>query len=170
MTAPPLNIMLAAARAELFDETPTRLHTDHISTLLDADGSVTKDTDVGGVGLPFTAEFHSLLALRERYRPQYPMRNSMSEVTDWCLRQHPTHEDGLCGRVLVLAVRWAWGTDQISGLVLYPEPVVRSILIGALRHAADWRQVRLRPRKKSAADLVIESQNRRRSHASNATG
>lgn len=163
MTAPPLIVLLAAARAELEAETPMHIHTSHASKTEDADGHV--DADEGGIGLPFTEEFHRLLAMRSQPRQtEYLMRASLNEVTDWCRIQHPNHDaDGvyLCGEVISLAVRWSWGTEQISYHVLYPEPVVRSILIGGLQHAANWRQGRLRARPKTAADLVIESDARR---------
>lgn len=159
MTAPPLVVLLAAARAELDAETPLHIHTGHASKSIDADDQI--EVDEGGIGLPFTEKFWRLLNMRYHPRQtEYLMRASLNEVTDWCLRQHPTHEDGLCGRIVVLAVRWTWGTEQISYHVLYPEPVVRSILIGGLQHAAGWRQGRLQARPKTAADLVIESVDR----------
>jgi hypothetical protein len=160
MTAPPLYLMLTAARAELAAETPVRLHSPHASKTEDADGHI--EADEGGIGLPFTERFHRLISIRERPRQtEFLMRGSLDEVRDWCLRDHPTHDDALCGRVIVLAVRWTWGTEQISHLVLYPEPVVRSLLIHALQHAAGWRQARSTAKKPTAADIVIQEVDRR---------
>jgi hypothetical protein len=166
MTAPPLVILLAAARHELDAETPGRLHTSHAPKLTDADGAVSHDSDEGGIGLPFTGAFHRLLSIRERPRQtEYLMRGSLDEVADWCLREHPTHDDALCGRIIVRAVRWEWTTVEISLLVAYPEPQVRSMLIGALGHAADWRRARSSARKPTAADIVVEEIDKRRRYA-----
>jgi len=167
MTAPPLVILLASARDELAAETPIRIHTSHAPKLTDADGSATHDTDEGGVGLPFTGAFHRILSIRERPRQtEYLMRGSLLEVADWCLRQHPTHEEALCGRIVMKAVRSGWDTLDIAYLVAYPEPVVRSMLINALQHAAGWRHERSSARKPTAADLIIQEVDRRRAHRS----
>ncbi len=163
MTAPPLVVLLAAARYELDAETPLAINTEHASKTEDAEGRI--DVDEGGIGLPFTEKFHRLLGIRSHPRQtEYLMRGSLDEVTDWCLREHPTHDDALCGRIIVRAVRWDWTTVEISLLVAYPEPQVRSMLIGALGHAADWRRARSSARKPTAADIVVAEVDKREAH------
>ena len=77
---PPLARLIAEARAELRAETPVRIHTGHAPKLVDADGVTSHYPDEGGVGLPFTAQMHRLLALRERFTPEFLMRESLLEV------------------------------------------------------------------------------------------
>lgn len=169
--APPpglLTELISVARAELQAETPVRLHTSHAPKLTDADGSATHDTDEGGVGLPFTGAFHRLLSIRERPRQtEYLMRGSFDAVGDWCLKDHPNHDlTGLrlpvCKVILLCAVRSGLDTHRIALLMALPEPEVRSILIRTLQYAAQWRQGKLRAKPKTAADLVIEDDARRR--------
>jgi hypothetical protein len=152
VTAPPLHILLTDARAALDAETPTALHTHHAPKLVDADGATSHYPDEGGVGLPFTAAFHRLLAYGERPRqPDTAVRYSLSrEVVDYCSSTHPEHvpPDGgkpLCAQLVYLAV-WVHdefgdnlSPDSISAITGRPPAQIRTLLIGALTHAAQWR-------------------------------
>jgi len=144
MTAPALSLLIAVAQAELRWETPIRLHSEHAPKLLDADGTTTHYPDEGGIGLPFTADFHRLLALRERFAADYLMRESLLEVADWCHAQHPTHvRPGerlpVCGWLAESAVIGDIGWADLCRMSGLTEARMRSTLSTALAHAADWR-------------------------------
>jgi len=145
LTAPPLVVMIAAARSELRAETPLRLHAEHAPKLLDADGVATHYPDEGGIGLPFTAGFHRLLALRERFQQEYLMRESLLEVSNWCHGQHVTHRreaqpTPVCAWLLELAIRLGQDPPHIAWMTGSPEAPIRDLLAQALTYAANWRE------------------------------
>jgi hypothetical protein len=137
MTAAPLFLALRIARAELAAETPLAIHAHHAPKLTDREGI---SSDEGGLGPPFTAAFHRLLA----EHPEYVMRASLRHVADWCAARHRTHirEFGqpLCSEMTDLAVRDMLEPSSIAALFGVREPFVRDILTGALSEAASWRR------------------------------
>jgi hypothetical protein len=137
MTATPLYIMLIRARRELAAETPLAIHAHHAPKLTDREGI---SSDEGGLGPPFTAAFHRLLA----EHPEFVMRASLRHVAEWCAGRHRTHirEFGppLCAEMTDLAVRDMLEPSSIAALFGVREPFVRDILTGALSEAAAWRR------------------------------
>jgi hypothetical protein len=162
MTASPLYLMIRAARAELAAESPVALHTHHAPKLLDADGTTSHYPDEGGIGLPFTAQFHRLLA----DAPEFVMRASLRHIADWCSQRHVTHtrEHGapLCAEMADLAVRSWFEPDAIAALFGVRPPLVRDILSGALSEAAAWRD---NERKRINAVEVNEQERVRARHS-----
>ena len=139
-----LNLMLLWARAEYEAETPLRIHTSHSPKLIDADGVQSKYPDEGGIGLPFTAEIHRLLALRERSGSDFLMRRSIDEVGDWCRSKHPEHVSPATNAALCQALTWMAVVGEVdppmlARVTVRPEASVRSLLGGALVDAAEWR-------------------------------
>jgi hypothetical protein len=164
MTAPPLYILIRTARAELAAETPIQVHTHHAPKLLDADGVTTHYPDEGGIGLPFTAQMHRLLSMGEGPRGEFLMRASLIEANDWCGQRHTPHHDlpawNLCGWLVDLAIRHHMDPPELAHHVYLPEPTVRSLLVGALTHAADWRASERR-RLDAVVDLAEDRQTAR---------
>lgn len=157
MTAPPLHIILdrarqevVKARAALEAETPTVLHTHHAPKLTEADDAITKYPDEGGIGLPFTAALHRVLAYTERQNekphPETIARWAYSvEMVNRCESIHPEHKrpDGgkpLCAQLVYMAVWCNMDPDEIAGATGRDLAKIRTLLIGALEHAAAWRQ------------------------------
>lgn len=152
MTAGPLSLMILKARHSLERETPLELSSHHVPKLIDADGAVSKYPDEGGIGLPNSAALWRLLSYGERPRqPDTATRYALSyEVMNYCRTQHPEHipPDGgkpLCAQLVYLAV-WhkdpfgdALSPDSIAELTHQNPARVRTLLIGALTHAASWR-------------------------------
>ena len=139
----PLARLITEARAELRAETPVQIHTHHAPKLLDADGVTTHDSDEGGIGLPFTAQFHRLLALRERFSPDFLMRESLLEVQDWCRAKHPEHEipdaKPLCAVIVYAVVVGGLEPDHYATVNRWRPEVVNGLLLAALKHADAWR-------------------------------
>jgi hypothetical protein len=137
MTAAPLFLALAIARRELAAETPLAIHARMAPKLTDREGI---SSDEGGLGPPFTAAFHRLLA----DHPEFVMRASLRHVADWCAARHRTHirEFGppLCAEMTDLAVRDMLEPSSIANLFGVREPFVRDILTGALSEAAAFRR------------------------------
>ena len=139
-----LDRLIAEARAELRAETPLQLHTRHAPKLTDADGVTSHYPDEGGIGLPLTAQMHRLLALRERFSPDFLLRESMLEVQDWCRAKHPEHDfptvaKPLCAQLVYAVVIGGVDPDRLSAIRRWRPEVVNGLLLAALRYADEWR-------------------------------
>lgn len=139
MTAPPLYLLLREARHALAAETPSALH-----ELYGEDSAI---------GLPFTNAFQHALEPRYHYSDTIERYSLSGEIVEWCHSEHPEHRtpDGgkpLCAQMVYLAVwhRDPFGdpltVDGITALTGREAAQIRTLLIGALTHAAQWRKVR----------------------------
>lgn len=139
-----LTQLIVDAQAELKAETPIRLTVRFAPKLLDADGVQTHYPDEGGIGPPLSPEMHRLLALQERFSPEFLMRESLLEVNDYCRAKHPEHDfeeraKPLCGQLVYAVIIGNQSPIQIArNHNLRPE-VVNGLLLAALRYADAWR-------------------------------
>ena len=134
--------LIREARAEFAAETPIQINSRHTPKILDADGVTSHYPDEGGIGLPLTAQMHRLLALRERFTPEFLMRESLLEIADWCRSKHPEHDfEGhakpLCSQLVYAVV--IGGMDPKYGFYAIRPEVVNGLLLAALRYADAWR-------------------------------
>lgn len=133
-------------RAVLRAETPNRIHASSTPKLLDNDGTTDRaNADERGIGLPFTSAMHRFIGHWSHWGQARLGMLSIMEVSDWCHARHTSHaipgsSRSLCAQMLYEVGYLGQEPDDVAWLHGLPPEQAESMLLAALRHAADWRR------------------------------
>ncbi len=143
---PCLSCRLVRLRLLLHSEAPSQINTHAAPVLRDFEGIPERQTDEGGIGLPFTASFHRYLAGPDHWGLTRLGMLSIIEVSEACASKHPVHRRPMFTRTVCaqLIFEAAYLGQSVIDLVwLHPEltyPQIHGQLDWGLRHAESWRE------------------------------
>lgn len=147
-----LACLLMRLRMLLRSEAPTQLHTHAAPVLRDFEGIPERETDEGGIGLPFTASFHRYLEHSDHWGLSRLGMLSIIAVSDWCAGAHPHHrrplfQSTVCGQLVYEAGKLGQDVADLvwlhkkptGGMPALSEVQITGMLATGLRKAEEWR-------------------------------